>query len=451
MNILLIHPCVDKKRFYGYIGRFIKPEMPLGLYYLIGSLRNKGMNVKLIDEQFFRLSPIKIRKIIKKYNIDLVGLSCLTPTFERTSQIAKWIKNISVRIKVVVGNLHPSIFPEDVLKNEWIDLVVRREGEITFWECIETYGSNGSFKNIKGISYKTNGRIFHNKDKRLIEPLDILPWPDYKDYIKHFKIATLITSRGCPYKCTFCSKSMHGAKYRFHSPKYMVSLIQSLLQYENIKFFHFEDSSFLNDKGRVIQFCNMLLEKKLRIRWGCNTRTDSVDAKILKKMKSAGCRHISYGIETSSQRLLDIIKKGTTIQQNAQAIHLTKKMGIKTRATFLFGIPTETNREIHDTIKFALDTPLDFASFKILTPYPGSEFYNSLIKEGMNLKPCFSSLNSSPCFNKESQTVPYCDIKKLKSIQLKAYLKFYLRPKQIKYLLKGKTPQFNLYNIKNKI
>lgn len=434
MNVLLIYLHAAKKKSYGIINS-VKPVMPIGLYYLAGYLRSKDVNVILIDEQLFCLNKIKIRDIIKKYDIDLVGLSCLTTTFERALQFAKWIKDISTNIKVVAGNIHPSIFTGDVLKNEYIDLVVRGEGEITFGECIKKYKNNKSFKNIKGLSYKENGKIFHNKDKQLIKKLDVLPFPDYRDYLKYFDKVDLMTSRGCPYKCMCCSKKMFQAKYRSHSPKYIISLLKNLLQYKHIKFLSFGDPSFLNDKERIIQLCDMMLEKKFHIRWECSARTDSVDKQILKKMKSAGCRKISYGIETSSQRLLNIIKKDNTTQQNIQAIRLTKSLGIKTRATFLFGIPTETKQEVYDTIKFALALPLNFASFRILTPHPGSEFYNSLVKKGINFKQHFSNLNSSPCFNKALRTAPYCSIKELKSMQSKAYLKFYLRPKRIRDLL----------------
>jgi radical SAM superfamily enzyme YgiQ (UPF0313 family) len=247
----------------------------------------------------------------------------------------------------------------------------------------------------------------------------------------------MISSRGCPYNCIYCSsQSTFGKKYRHHSVKRILEELELLINKHGAKEVYFLDDLFTLNKEWVNELCNNIIQRKIseKILWSCNTRTNLIDLPTLENMKKAGCWQIHFGIESGSQRLLDLIKKGTTLQQSRDAIKLCRKAGIQTRAYFMLGLPSETKEESLKTIEFAKEIDPDYAKFSLTTPYPGTELFDIVKKEG-NLKSESWDLYKTMGGLGSNTERPYVPegrtSKELNELQKKAHKDFFLRPRII--------------------
>jgi len=238
----------------------------------------------------------------------------------------------------------------------------------------------------------------------------------------------IITSRGCPYRCIYCSKSVFGGKYRANSPTYVVDEIEHLMEKFNVREIAFYDDVFTLDKKRVFAICEELGRRRIEIPWTCETRVNLVNKDLVEKMKKAGCYMIAYGVESGTQEILNNLKKDITLEQATRAFELTHKIGIQTIAYFMIGSPGETPKKIEETIKFAKKLDSDFVQFSITTPFPGTELFNLAIKEGIVSKDwddyIYAGLRSIdyPAF--ETNTLNNEDLKRW---DIQAYRSFYLR------------------------
>lgn len=440
MNILLINPSFNVKEQYGETGKILSVRLPMGLLYIATYLEKQGINVKIVDAQVQDLSKNFFENYFQNFLPDLIGISACTPTFHKSLEIISIIKSMLPNIKISMGGVHPSLFPDDVLKHNEIDFVIRGEGEITFLECIN---KNFDLREIDGVSYKNdNGLIIHNKERIAISNLDILPFPNRKLFPSKNYVETIITSRGCPFNCIFCSaKNILGKKYRTRSALNVVEEIGCFIE-NGTTFFFVLDDNFCVNKKRVKEICSLLIERNYhkKIEWGCETRVDLVDEKMLSLMKKAGCIRIFFGLETHSQKLLDQLNKNVKIEENEKAVKLAQKIGMEVRGSFILGIPSETKKESIKTIKYAKKLKLTEAKFSLLTPYPGTELFNMLQEnEGLEItEQNWSQLSTVSGFsNYQPVYVPKGRTKKeLVRLQMRAYLEFYLQFYQIKRLYK---------------
>jgi len=440
-KVLLINPTFDVVRQLGELGKLYIRARPLGLGHLAAYLESKGIEARIIDGQISDLTEETLGKEIQDFLPDIVGITSTTVLTSAAQEVAKWTKNISRDIKVVMGGVHPTVLPEESLEDKNVDVVVRGEGEITFFELVKAFETTTSLGNVLGISFKSNGEIVHNESRPFIKDLDSLPPVDdhilprnlYGDY-------SVLTARGCPFNCIFCSsRTLWGTRYRVRSPENVFLEIDSILNKYNPKEIAFIDESFVINKERTDKICDMLIERGYhkKISWICSSRADLVDEPLLEKMREAGCSAISFGIETASQRLLDILKKRTSPEINERAVRMAKKAGISNvRATFILGIPTETREESLATIKYAKKLPVDSAKFSIATPYPGTELYRIALSEGMDIQKDWSKLHQGVGFSEYDPVwIPKGrDAKELKRLQRRAHLAFYLSPRRIFYI-----------------
>jgi anaerobic magnesium-protoporphyrin IX monomethyl ester cyclase len=284
----------------------------------------------------------------------------------------------------------------------------------------------------------------------LIEDLDSLPpFPFHLFHEQRDKYNfSLISSRGCPFRCIFCSaRSISGYKYRYRDPKKVIDEIDLLANKYGIRNITFHDDNFTFNKKRVEELCNLIIKKGLHrgIRFYCLTRSDSVNRGILEKMREAGFYGIYFGIETASNRLMKHIRKGETVEDNISAVKLAKEIGFRVRGAFILGFPTETRRETKQTIKLARNLPLDFVSFSLATPFPGTELYDIARAEGYyNFD--FSKFNvleglsgKIPSYTPKGRTP-----EELMRLQKLAYFGFYFKPGRILNYLKMGLPELNL-------
>lgn len=379
MNILLVHPQFGTDN--------IRP--PLGLAYLAAVLENRH-KIRILDLSLYTESDAALIQTLKNFEPDIVGVTCYTPFYSSAMNVASLTKKYNPNILVVVGGPHPTILPETCL-NENVDFVIRGEGEQTFPELLDSLEKSNEFEEIKGVSFKKNGKIIHNENRPYIEDLDSLPFParhyldleKYVDRMEGKRFTTMLTSRGCPYNCTYCCKNIVGKRWTPRSPENVILEIEEIINKYNFRYIHFHEELFTFRKEWVKKVCELLITKNLNITWSCSSRVDLVTPEILQLMKKAGCIYISYGVESGDEQVLKSLKKGITIEQVRKAFKYTHKAGITTRAYFMIGVPEDTPETIQKTINLALEIDPDYAQFSIATPYPGTELWDIAKREGM--------------------------------------------------------------------
>jgi len=364
---------------------------PLGLAYMTAVLREAGHEGLLWDPENQDMTYEDVRRRLSEERPRIVGISCATAGFQNALRIARIAKEVGGSI-VVLGGIHASSLPVETLEQyPEIDITVYGEGENTMMELVTAYEESGSpnLSKIRGIAYREcDGIIGKNPPRPFIHDLDVLPLPardllpmEKYNIPKHLAIggrsATMITSRGCPHECIFCGMQLTlGRPYRSHSAERVAMEMETLVRDYGVKYIAFWDDTFTINRKRVVEVCNTLIERKIKVKWFALCRVDNVDLELLKLMKKAGCAAVSYGCESGDPEILKAIKKKQTVEEIRAAIKATKQAGIKCLASFMFGNPGETKETIERTIDFAVELSPDIAFFFVLTPFPGTEVYN---------------------------------------------------------------------------
>ena len=378
MKVLLINPPSTAPN----------PVMPLGLAYLAASLDRRKIDVEVIDAWAEKYTFEDLAGAVSKHAFDIAGITMMSPFYSAAMRTVDIVKQNS-DAKIVVGGPHPTALPEECLAdNPDIDFIVIGEGETTLVNLVKAMGNDHQeYDGIKGLAFREDGRIVNTGHSEPIEDLDRLPFParrffpvkkyqTHPPYGKKKPYLTLITSRGCPFRCTYCSKSVFGNTYRAYSPQRVAAEVKHIIERYGAKEIHFYDDDFTIDGRRTEEVCRQLQCQKIRIPWSCTTRVDLVNAKLLKKMKSAGCWLISYGVESADPEILRKTQKGYTIDAIQKAFALTQKTGIRTIAYFMAGLPGETAQSLQQTIDFSINLKPDFVSWGTTALYPGSSLYS---------------------------------------------------------------------------
>lgn len=406
-DIVLINPPLDTRQRYGEFAE-VGNELPnLGLAYLAAFMREKGVDTKIIDAPALGMPFDRIVKVIEQQNPALVGLTAATVAIGSASKLAGLIKQRNVNLPIAVGGPHISALPEQTMnEHSGFDFGVLGEGEQTLVELFEAIKSKSGYAKIAGLVYRDKRNIIRNEPRTLIENLDSLPLPawDLLPDLSHtyrpspqstFRLPStiLFTTRGCPFRCTFCDRSVFGGKVRPHSAVRVFEMMEHLYRKFGIIDFAFHDESFIFDERRLVDFCNRLIGSGLDFSWVCQGRVDQkISTDTLALMKRAGCRQLQFGIETANDPLLKIMKKGTTIEKVSRALEQTKKAGISTKAFFMVGVFGETEQTLANTERFVLSAPLDDIMVSFFTPFPGSEAFEQVEQYG-RLTGSFDSMN----------------------------------------------------------
>lgn len=364
------------------------PNHPLGILYVAASLEKKGFDVKVIDSNFGE-SALNIANRILFLNPDVIGISSTTPQFIHAVNIASKIKKTK-NIPIIIGGVHPTVLPHEVLKKDCIDFVVIGEGEETFPELCEALTKKRKVKDIRGIGYRLKGKLTFTKPRELIEDLDSIPFParhllPSRWYFAPPRIrgvwtkstATVMASRGCPYRCIYCSsKLMFGRKVRFRSPGNVMEELMHLRKKYKTDAVWFADDTFTVNPEWAKKLCTLIKKQKWKnFRWACQARVNTVSYDLLKIMKSAGCVQLDFGVESGSPRVLKILKKDITPEKVVNAFKIARKAGLLRFASFMIAIPGETEKDLELTEKLALKIKPDYTDFLFTVPYPGTELY----------------------------------------------------------------------------
>ena len=443
-KVTLINPPYSE--IYGPVVEAEGVSMPLGLLYIASYIRQFGVEVTVIDGEAERLNSTSLRNRIKLSNPDLVGIFCTTPTLGVSLKVCDLVKEIDSDIPVVMGGPHPTVLPKEVLENKAVDFAIMAEGEHTFHELIMALQKKGDFKKILGLGYKAGEKLIVNPPRPLIENLDELPYParDLVDRKNYFMAASraftlklgkgyddIITSRGCPYKCTYCgTQAIFGQRARWRSVENVMGEIDEILQTSDSKILAFLDDTLTVNEERTINLCDRIRERDPNIKFFCNSRVNVFTDEIAAALKRAGCMLVGFGIESGNQQILNNIKKGTTLQQAEKALAIAKKHGLNTLCAFMVGNPGENRKTAMDTIRFALKLNPTFANFFITTPYPDTELYDDAVKAGILDRSDWSNFIAIP---KGEPVVELSDLSKKELVYFNrlAYKKFYLRPSYI--------------------
>ena len=369
MKIVLIYPYFLEDRLHAEDVRVV----PIGLYYIGALLKENNYDVEILNWHNVNKTPQKIEETLKERKPDVIGFSIVHANRWGGIDISKIAKQILPGVKIVFGGIGTTFLWEQLLTHfKEIDFAVLGEGEYSFLNlirCIEKENYDGINK-IDGIAFRKGGKVVKTGSAEVIQELDRLPMPS-----KYFELQHLISSRGCPANCTFCgSPQFWGHKVRFHSPEYFVEQMEQLYR-KGITFFYVSDDTFTMRKDRVIQICKKIIEKDLKITWFAISRVNYVNEEMLYWMRKAGCIQISYGVESGSEKIRDMLNKNIKTDDIRRAFTLTTMYGILARAYFIDGSPGESWETIQETIDLICEIKPLSIIFYILDIFPGTALY----------------------------------------------------------------------------
>jgi len=438
-RVLLINP-VDKTQIASRLGVKVPP---LGLMYLASSLEKNAFNVKIIDANLRNMELTEVVRAVKSEKSDIVGLYAPTAAIKTAIQYVNEIKREVPDCFTIIGGPHASSLPIETLRmSSALDAVCIGEGEQTIVEIAELFSRRDSadwLDRVKGIAYRkrslVDDGICLTQPRGFIEDLDSLPFParhlvpfsEYKVLNKNSSIGNMMTSRGCAFSCSYCSSShLMGRMFRARTPSNVVDEIEDLRLKYGVRTIEFIDDNFVLNKRRAMEIGQEIKSRGLDIDFVASSRVDTINRELLEALKKAGLSTIYYGVESGSQRVLNLMHKGIEIQQAEDAIKAAKEIGIGTLASFIIGYPGESVEEMRRTISFAVALDPDYAQFSILTPFPGTPIYEELKK---------NDLISTQDWDRYTVLEPVIKYEKLglsakvvSRMLRNAYIRFYLRP-----------------------
>jgi anaerobic magnesium-protoporphyrin IX monomethyl ester cyclase len=352
-------------------------QTPYGLFVLGAQALRAGHQVKVMNLSAFAWS--KVEEIVRALGADLFGLSCWTANRRGVALVASAIKAMHPRAHVVVGGPHATPLAREMLAyHPQIDTVAVGESEVTFLELLERLESGRPTEGIAGTAYRVDGRIEMGPARDAVEDLDTIASPH--DY---FDTHIVMTSRGCPWRCTFCgAEASWGRGYRAQSVPYVLDALEKALARAPVQMIQIKDDTFTTNRKRVIALCRGIRERKLQFLWSCDTRVDVLSDELLHEMRLAGCERLSLGVESGSQKILDAIDKKITADEIVHSTELAKKWGIKVRYYMMIGNRGETMDTFRETLAFLDRAKPHQYIFAALSVYPGTRDYDEAVKQG---------------------------------------------------------------------
>lgn len=412
MRILLVWPPMT---VYLPDPKIPSPSLPLGLAYIAAVLEKENYYVRILDALALGVNRIEkghgwlrcglgddeIKGYVKNFDPDVVGISSMFTAYAQdVHNCARIVKEFNPDIPVVVGGAHASVNPEMILDRN-IDIVVKGEGEITLLELVNNLENEKTIFKIPGTVVRKKDKIFYNPKRPYIKDLDSLPFParhllpmevymehseQYGEYIMRQPSLALITSRGCPRRCVFCSiHSVWGHTWRGRSAKNVVNEIEFLINRYRAREIAFLDDNLTLNKKRTMETCEEIIKRELDIKW-CTPNGVALwalDKQVIKKMKESGCYRLTFGIESGSRETQKFIGKIINLDHARSLIKYANKIGLWTVCTFIIGFPYEKRDSIIDSIEYAINSDTDFALFYILGPFPGTPVYEIFKREGL--------------------------------------------------------------------
>jgi radical SAM superfamily enzyme YgiQ (UPF0313 family) len=380
------------------------------------------------------LSPDETWARVESIRPDAIFMETTTPSIMFDYQDIATMKGRSGGALMLAGGPHVSMFPSEALKEcDALDIVLKQEFDTKIARVLD---SLGDLSGVPGVVFRRNGQIVDTGPAELCLQLDELPFPDrdtvpferyHEAWYSRLPFINLMTSRGCPYHCTFClwPNAMYGHRQRFRSVDNVVDELRYEIERHGIREVNIDDSTFTTNKARVVEFCQKLRDNKIDLLWTCNGRVDNVDRELLLEMKVSGCKMIRYGVESGSEEVLKSIRKGYTLDQVRRSFKLTQQVGIMALGGFMFGFPQDTPETTEQTLQLAKELTPDMVQFSICMPYPGTTMYAKALEAGRIVAQSWREYDMTwgPVVKLEGM-----DRADLKHVLSRAYREFHFRP-----------------------
>ena len=426
-----------------FLNKFMSEKIPaLGISYIAANLEKAGYDVKFIDSMALGLSAQQTKKAIMDYGPNIVGITAMTVTFLGALEAARIAKECGAL--VVMGGPHFSIFPQESMSHEEIDYAIFGEGEESMVHLVRAIEENRSVENIKGLIWRENGTVRVN-EPAIIDDLESLPVParhltpfnSYRFIGARTPFATVLTQRGCPFKCGYCATDNPMRKVRFRKIESVLDEIELLVKDFGTREINFAVETFTLKRNFTVALCEGILKRNIKVRWQAPTRVDCVDSELLKLMYRAGCWQLRFGIESGNQRILDLMNKNVTLEMIESAVNLVKKAGMQTVGYFILGYVDEDAQSLENTISFAKKLDLDSAVFYLGVPYYKTNFHELAVERRLIDKNYWREW----VMGKRTDALPFLIPDAEKWLQ-KAYSDYYYRPKYVlKRLCNIRSPQ----------
>jgi anaerobic magnesium-protoporphyrin IX monomethyl ester cyclase len=465
LRVLLINPSMNMRKL-GRFANLLEPMPSIGIAYIAGALEHHGCHVRAIDMFAEKLSGDEVIERAKRFKPDLIGMTVLTPAAPICEMLSEALRAKLPDAKIIWGGIHADVFPKEIINAGWADFVAHQDGEITITELVDAMAKNETdYSDIDGLSWRTtDGEAVTNKPRVLNRNLDDLPYPAWHLFPIHKygllpfadiakPVLTLAGSRGCPYRCDYCSLIHTGGKtFRRRDPIKIVDEYEYLVDRYGVKQIGFIDPIFPLIKKDLKPLCEEIVKRGLdkKCVWLSETRADRLDAETTQMMYDGGCRRVLMGIESGSDLLLGNVNKTLTTSKVRVGVANAHNAGIQTVGLFMLGLPGETPEMSKQTIEFAVDLDLDFAKFAITVPFPGSKLFDDRWQKTLFR----DDWENYTTFNPDPDRLVYhphnYDPSELIRMQSYALRRFYMRPRQIRKQmieLRTITPKMFLYGI----
>jgi len=438
-SVLLINPPITHAQRQGPLGAIIKNlyfnSPPLGIAYIASVLEEHGVRVRLIDAAVEGFTPEETIAEITGWQPDIVGITSSSNFFGNAVELATNVKRSRPGVLTLLGGPHVSSQVEHAMRHLCFDVACVGEGELTTVELIESLVDQTSLEAVQGIAYRNNGQVHRTEPRSLIPDLDVLPLParhllPLDKYVPQpndgpfLPKMAMISSRGCPFGCTFCDHGTYGNTYRSFSAPRIVDEMEELVTRYGARDLAFVDSLFMISEKRVAGIVDEILARGVKVHWTCTIRANIATAKLLARMKEAGCWRVRIGVESGNQQVLDFIKKQVTKEQIREVAQAANDLGLHPKAFFMIGHPTETEATIRESIAFANSLPLTDITVQINTPLPGAPQFKVFDQYGALVSNRLEDYTFwQPVFIPHGLTK-----ERMEQLFRKFYLSFYLRP-----------------------
>jgi len=417
-------------------------QPPVGLAYLAGAIQHEH-SAAILDMLKTRKSDGEFCEYVRSGQFDVVGFQCYTQELQALAKFTTLVKSVSKNIVTIAGGPHPTLLPGETMEflSATLDYVLRGEGDITFPQFLNCLNHElKDMEKVPGLVWRQADKVIENAPSEFVKDLNALPLPAWEliqpqtyppaqhgAFFKKFPIAPIVTTRGCPYACKFCSAPiLSGRQVRFHDPDKIINEIRLLHSQYGIREIHIIDDNFTINRSHANTVLTKIIEAKLdiSIAFPNGIRVETVDKELLDLMKRAGAYLISLGIESGSDRILQLMNKKLKVAATEEKVNLIHKAGLDIAGFFVIGFPGDTKEDIEKTIKFSLKLPLIRANYFDFLPLPGTPIYYELLEKGELAKIDWKQFHF--------MTAPYAPAgmtrDQLRGYQRKAFLRFYLRP-----------------------
>jgi len=464
VRVLLINPAMNLQKLGRFAG-LLEPMPCIGLAYIAAALEEHGCHVRAVDMFADRLTAADVVDRAERFKPDLIGMTVLTPSAPVCEVLAAMIRRRVPEAQIVWGGVHADVFGGEIVKRDHADFVVHGDGEVTVRELVDALSGQGDFADVDGLTWRSrDGQVVTNKARTLNRDLDSLPYPAWHLFPVHRygllpfadiakPVLTISGSRGCPYRCDYCSLIHTGGKtFRRRDPIKIVDEYEHLVERFGVKQIGFIDPIFPLVKKDLGPLCDEIVRRGLdkKCVWLSETRADRLDEETCETMYRGGCRRVLMGLESGSDLLLGNVNKTLKTDAVRIGVENARKAGIQTVGLFMLGLPGETPETSNETIDFAIDLDLDFAKFAVTVPFPGSKLFEDRWQKTLFR----DDWENYTTFNPDPDLLIYhphgYDPRELVKMQARAMRKFYFRPRQIKKQLvelKTLTPKMVLQGL----